>query len=80
MRDAYRSARKLLKLDCLKNAYYLVNNYNPGYLGTGERAPLGDTIFTVPPTTQNNIGLLLSEHHISWKYYGEGLGERYRDG
>ena len=63
---------KTLKNDCLKNAYYLVNNYNPGYLGTGERAPLGDTIFTVPPTTQNNIGLLLSEHHISWKYYGEG--------
>jgi phospholipase C len=63
---------KTLKNDCLPNAYYLVNNYNPGYLGTGQPAPLGDSIFTVPPTTQNNIGLVLSAHHISWKYYGEG--------
>jgi phospholipase C len=58
--------------DCRKDAYYLVNNYNPGYLGTGVRAPLGDSIFTIPPSTQNNIGLVLSKNHISWKYYGEG--------
>jgi phospholipase C len=58
--------------DCIKGAYYLVNNYNPGYLGTGVAAPLGPQIFTVPPTTQNNIGLELSAHSISWKYYGEG--------
>jgi phospholipase C len=61
-----------IKDDCLPNAYYLVNNYNPGYLGTGEPAPLGPNIFTVPPTTQNNLALLLHDHHISWKYYGEG--------
>jgi phospholipase C len=58
--------------NCRKGAYYLVNNYNPGYLGTGVAAPLGANIFTVPPSTQNNIGLLLSANHISWKYYGEG--------
>ncbi|HKT73031.1 MAG TPA: alkaline phosphatase family protein [Steroidobacteraceae bacterium] len=58
--------------DCAPNAYYLVNNYNPGYLGTGTPAPLGDTQFTIPPTTQNNLGLLLSKHKVSWKYYGEG--------
>jgi phospholipase C len=58
--------------DCAQNAYYLVNNYNPGYLGTGQPAPLGPTQFTIPPTTQPNLGLLLSSHGISWHYYGEG--------
>lgn len=58
--------------DCRPGAYYLVNNYNPGYLGTGKPAPLGPNDFTVPPTTQQNLGLLLSRNHISWSYYGEG--------
>ena len=58
--------------DCAQNAYYIVNNYNPGYLGTGQPAPLGPTAFTIPPTTQPNLGLLLSSHGISWHYYGEG--------
>ena len=58
--------------DCAQNAYYIVNNYNPGYLGTGQPAPLGASDFTIPPTTQPNIGLLLSSHGISWHYYGEG--------
>ncbi len=57
--------------DCLRNAYYLVNNYNPGYLGTGQPAPLGPDQFTIPPTTQQNLGLLLSRHDVSWHYYGE---------
>jgi phospholipase C len=61
-----------IRNDCRKGAYYLVNNYNPGYLGTGAPAPLGANVFTIPPTTQNNLGLLLADHHISWKYYGEG--------
>ena len=58
--------------DCRHGAYYLVNNYNPGYLGTGAPAPLGATQFTVPPSRQPNLGLLLSRHHIPWGYYGEG--------
>ncbi len=66
--------------DCQRNAYYLVNNYNPGYLGDGTPAPLGTTQFTIPPTTQNNIGLLLSKHHVSWKYYGEGWDGGKEDG
>lgn len=60
------------KGDCAPNAYYLVNNYNPGYLGTGQPAPLGPNDFTIPPSTQQNLGLLLSGHGISWHYYGEG--------
>ncbi|MHB8549522.1 MAG: alkaline phosphatase family protein, partial [Acidiferrobacterales bacterium] len=58
--------------DCRRGAYYLVNNYNPGYLGTGTPAPLGADRFTVPPSRQPNLGLLLSDHHVSWGYYGEG--------
>ena len=58
--------------DCQPGAYYLVNNYNPGYLGTGAPAPLGSDQFTVPPSTQPNLGLLLSANNVSWRYYGEG--------
>jgi phospholipase C len=58
--------------DCAQHAYYIVNNYNPGYLGNGQPAPLGPTQFTIPPTRQPNIGLLLSSHGVSWHYYGEG--------
>ncbi|MDB6159658.1 MAG: phosphoesterase [Gammaproteobacteria bacterium] len=66
--------------DCAPNAYYLVNNYNPGYLGDGTPAPLGPTQFTIPPTQQNNIGLLLTRHHVTWKYYGEGFNGGREDG
>ncbi|WP_232823554.1 alkaline phosphatase family protein [Dyella sp. C9] len=58
--------------DCRKGAYYLVNNYNPGYLGDGTAAPLGSTQYTIPPTRQENLALLLNRHHVTWKYYGEG--------
>jgi phospholipase C len=58
--------------DCRPGAYYLVNNYNPGYLGTGVAAPLGANVFTIPPSSQRNLALLLNDNHVSWKYYGEG--------
>ena len=66
--------------DCKPGAYYLVNNYNPGYLGDGTPAPLGTDQFTIPPTTQDNLALLLSRHHVSWKYYGEGWGNGKENG
>jgi len=66
--------------DCEKGAYYLVNNYAPGYLGTGQPAPLGPTHFTIPPTMQRNLGLMLEDHHISWKYYGEGFANGTQTG
>ncbi|WP_426700037.1 alkaline phosphatase family protein [Rhodanobacter sp. Col0626] len=74
------SYRTFRGTDCKKNAYYLVNNYNPGYLGDGTPAPLGNTQFTIPPTTQDNIALLLTRHRVSWKYYGEGWGDGKEDG
>jgi acid phosphatase len=59
--------------NCRKGAYYLVNNYNPGYFGTGEVAYQGGpNDFTIPPTRQNNLGLLLTNFGVSWRYYGEG--------
>ena len=73
----YRSFRGT---DCKPGAYYLVNNYNPGYLGDGTPAPLGDDQFTVPPTTQDNLALLLDRHHVSWKYYGEGFADGKENG
>jgi len=55
------------------NAYYLVNNYHPGYIGTGGVAYVGGpNDFTIPPSRQNNIGLLLSNAGVSWHYYGKG--------
>jgi phospholipase C len=74
------SYRTFRGTDCKKGAYYLLNNYNPGYLGDGTPAPLGAQLFTIPPTTQNNIGLLLSRHQVSWKYYGEGWGAGKENG
>jgi phospholipase C len=58
--------------NCQPDAYYLVNNYNPGYRGDGTPAPLGPQQFTIPPSQQPNLGLLLTKHGVSWKYYGEG--------
>lgn len=58
--------------DCKPHAYYLVNNYEPGYHGDGAPAALGPHHFTVPPTRQDNLGLLLTRHDVTWKYYGEG--------
>jgi len=66
--------------NCRRNAYYLLNNYNPGYLGDGTPAPLGASQFSIPPTKQDNLALLLSRHHVSWKYYGEGWDNGKEDG
>src|SRR5258708_33198598 len=48
--------------DCAANAYYLVNKYNPGYLGDGSPAPLGATQISIPTTQQHIIGLQLEKH------------------
>ena len=67
--------------DCAANAYYLVNNYNPGFNGLGvpDYNPAPND-FTVPPSTQNNIGVELTQNHISWRYYGEGWDNGKEDG
>lgn len=55
--------------DCQSGAYYLLNNYNPGYNvdGTLNTAP-----FTVPPQRFPTIADELQAAGITWGYYGEG--------
>jgi phospholipase C len=56
---------------CTPGAYYLLNNYNPGYVGDGKLgAPY--TPFTIPPTSQPHIGDVLNAAGVSWTYFGEG--------
>jgi phospholipase C len=54
--------------NCQKGAYYLVNNYNPGFLGDGS---LDQSKFHIPPVTTRSIADDLNDHGISWAYYGE---------
>lgn len=61
-----------IKPNCDAGHYYILNNYNPGYLGDGTPAPLGSNVFTIPPTSVRHIGDELIEQNISFKYYGEG--------
>jgi len=54
---------------CAPGAYYLLNNYNPGYFGDGT---VNTSIFTIPPSSVPTIGTTLNDHGISWAYYGAG--------
>jgi phospholipase C len=61
---------------CEPGHYYLLNNYNPGYYGSGRNAynDIGnpaETVFTIPPSPLRNIGDELNEKGISWAYYGD---------
>lgn len=40
-------------LKCQSGAYYLLNNYNPGYFGDGT---VNTTTFTIPPSSVPTIG------------------------
>jgi phospholipase C len=68
---------KKLKIssNCESGHYYLLNNYNPGYFGNGNRADLdqnpSNTPFTIPPSSRKSIGDSLNDKGISWKYYGD---------
>ncbi len=54
--------------NCEKDHYYLLNNYNPGYLGDGT---VDTSQFTIPPSSTRTIGDELLAHDISWRYYGD---------
>jgi phospholipase C len=63
---------------CEKDHYYLLNNYNPGYLGDGTNAyspavmsDPGQTVFAIPPSPLRSIGDTLTEHNLSFAYYGD---------
>jgi phospholipase C len=61
---------------CAPGAYYLLNNYDPGYLGDGS---LATNPFTIPPSAQRTIGDELNERNISWRYYGAGWDAYVKD-
>jgi len=67
-----------IKANCDAGHYYLLNNYNPGYLGDGTSAASsavmsdpGQTVFAIPPSPLRGIGDALTENNISFAYYGD---------
>lgn len=52
--------------NCVGNAYYMINNTNPGFLPNGALA----TGTRVPPSNLRTIGDALNEKSISWAFYG----------
>jgi phospholipase C len=56
---------------CTGGAYYLLNNYNPGYIGNGGLESQYSE-FTIPPSSQRHIGDVLSDAGVSYTYFGEG--------
>jgi phospholipase C len=71
--EAYLAAlHRPINPHCEAGHYYLLNNYNPGFTGTGQVIPPSIAPFTIPPTSVRHIGDVLSEHQISYTYFGEG--------
>jgi phospholipase C len=61
-----------VKPNCAPNAYYLLNNYVPAYIGSGATDPINNGPFTLPPVRkQRHIGDQLSQANVSWAYFGE---------
>jgi phospholipase C len=53
---------------CASNAFYLLNNYDPGFNGDGTLNTL--TPYVIPPTSQPHIGDVLSNAGLSYTYFG----------
>lgn len=62
---------------CEPGHFYLLNNYEPGYVGDGSVNTAKPQ--TVPPSTLRTIGDALSEKSISWRYYGENWNDYVAD-
>ncbi|MGH7436682.1 MAG: alkaline phosphatase family protein, partial [Polyangiaceae bacterium] len=75
--DAYlTSLRHPVDPHCQPGRYYLLNNYAPGYFGDGTVNTGAVNPFTVPPSTVPTIGDQLTEHGVSFAYYGDQF-DRY---
>src|SRR5262249_49724086 len=62
---------------CARGAYYLLNNYAPGYNPDGS---VDSNPFVVPPQRQPaNLANLLNSHGVSWAYYGQGWNNGHPD-
>jgi phospholipase C len=61
-----------IKPNCAPNAYYLLNNYVPAFIGNGNTDPTNNGPFTLPPVlNQRHIGDVLTANNVSWAYFGE---------
>ncbi len=70
IREYLNSLDRPVAPKCRPGHYYLVNNYNPGYLANGAPgAPL--TPYTIPPSSVRGIADELIDRNISFKWYGE---------
>ena len=73
--DYLQSLPRPVNPRCEAQRYYLLNNYNPGYFGDGSNAYTdtndNNTVFTIPPSTVRNIGDVLLQKDVSWRYYGD---------
>jgi phospholipase C len=58
---------------CDPGHYYLLNNYNPGYLGDGTPVDFTNPLntFTIPPSTVPTIADQLRSNDISFAYFGD---------
>ncbi|MEO8987164.1 MAG: alkaline phosphatase family protein [Rhodanobacter sp.] len=57
---------------CAPGAYYLVNNYTPGYDMNGKPQPIGPNNYAYPPQTVPTIAEALARKGVSWKWYTGG--------
>ncbi len=68
--EAYLSSLNV-NPNCEAGHYYLLNNYNPGYVGDGQKAEKIAGPYTIPPSSTPSIADVLNTYDISWAYYGE---------
>src|SRR6202040_1778941 len=68
--DAYLSSLNV-NPNCDAGHYYLLNNYNPGYVGDGQKAEKIVGPYTIPPSSVPSIADVLNAYDVSWAYYGE---------
>jgi phospholipase C len=61
-----------LKPNCEAGHYYLLNNYNPGYLQDGT---VDTSTFTIPPVATPSIGDDLYANAVSFAWFGEGWNQ-----
>ncbi len=61
-----------IKPNCQAGAYYLLNNYVPAFIGSGQTDPVNNGPFTLPPVIkQQHIGDVLTANKVSWAYFGD---------
>jgi len=63
---------KHIESKCAPDAYYLVNNYDPGYDIDGKVQPIGPNNYTYPPQSMPTIARALARKGVTWKWYTGG--------